>query len=157
MRGVKLSVGAGPQAAPPRLPDAGGLLNALPHPVVVVDAGDDIVFLNAAAEQFLRGSLAGLAGTNLQDLIPHDNPLLALLGKVRKSGNSMTEHGIRLNTPRMGSHLVSVDGAPMAEPPGHVIVMLQEQSIAGKIRTTAICRSDLHQIVDGQGSLPRVL
>lgn len=113
--------------------DGAGLLNALPHPVIVVDAQDDVAFLNVAGEHFLRGSLASLAGTNLQNLIPHDNPVLSLVGKVRKSGNSMTEHGVRLTTPRIGSHRVSVDGAPLADPPGHVILMFQEQTIAGKI------------------------
>jgi len=115
------------------MPDAGALLNALPHPVIVVDGHDDIVFLNAAGEQFLAGSLASLAGTSLQDLIPHDNPLLSLLGKVRKTGNSMTEYGIRLKTPRIGSHWVSVDAAPMGGPAGTVVVMLQAQTIAGRI------------------------
>ncbi len=114
-------------------PDAAALLNALPHPVVVVDRRDDIAYLNAAGEQFLAGSLASLAGTNLQNLIPHDNPLLSLVGKVRKTGNSMTEYGIRLKTPRIGAHWVSVDGAPMGGGSGHVVLMLQEQSIAGKI------------------------
>jgi len=113
--------------------DSAGLLNALPHPVIVVDARDNISFLNAAGEQFLAGSLASLAGTNLQDLIPHDNPLLSLVGKVRKTGNSMTEHGIRLKTPRIGSHRVSVDAAPVGAPAGGVVLMLQAQTIAGKI------------------------
>jgi len=113
--------------------EATAILNSLPDPVLVVDENDNIVFLNGAGEQFLQGSLAALSGTNLQDLIPHDSPLLSLVGKVRKSASSMTEYGIQLSTPRLGKHILSADAAPLVERPAHVVMVLQEQTIAGKI------------------------
>ena len=65
------------------------ILNALAAPVVVIDGQDDVVFVNLAAESFLRASAAALVGVNLQNIIPQDSPVLALVHKVRATGNSM--------------------------------------------------------------------
>jgi two-component system nitrogen regulation sensor histidine kinase GlnL len=114
-------------------PAADAILEALPEPVLVVDDNDDVVYLNGAAESFFSGSLAALYGTNLQLLIPHDSPLLALVAKVRRHGSSMTEHGVQLQTPRIGRHLLSIDAAPLADMPGGVVVSLKEHTMAGKM------------------------
>lgn len=110
------------------------ILNALPEPVIVVDGQDNIVTVNLAGEQFFKASEATLRGQNIQDMIPHDSPLLSLVGKVRRSGSSMTEYGVRLSTPKIGGHHVSIDAAPLGDPgDGHVVLTLQKQSIAEKI------------------------
>jgi len=113
--------------------DVDAILNALPDPLVVVNQIDEIVFVNMAGEQFLQGSRRSLSKLNLQDLIPHDSPLLSLINRARRSNSSMTEYGVRISTPRIGSHMMSIDAAPMAEHPGHMVLAFQEQSIAGKI------------------------
>ena len=118
---------------PPAAPNAEQILHALSDPVLVVDGEDNLVALNAAAEQFFQSSQAVLLGANLQDLIPHDSPILSLASRVRKRGNSMTEYGVRLRTPRIGSVWMSVDAAPIIDKPRHVVLVLQPQSIAGKI------------------------
>ena len=115
------------------VPSADQILNALPDPVLVMDGDDNLVAMNGAAEQFFQSSQVVLLGSNLQDLIPHDSPILSLVARVRKRGNSMTEYGVRLRTPRIGSVWMSVDAAPLADRPRHVVIVLQPQSIAGKI------------------------
>ncbi len=107
------------------------ILNALAAPVVVVDDRDDIVFLNLAAEGFLHGSAAALVGVNLQNIIPHDSPILALVHKVRATGNSMSQYDVHLTTPRIGDHMVTVDGAVLGD--RNVVLTLQTRSIAGRI------------------------
>lgn len=114
-------------------PSAEQILNAVPDPILVVTGEDNIAALNASAESFFQSSQAVLLGSNIQDLIPQDSPILSLVARVRKRGNSMTEHGVRLRTPRVGSVWLSVDAAPIADRPGHVVFVLQPQSIAGKI------------------------
>lgn len=118
---------------PTAAPNAEQILHALPDPVLVVDGEDNLVAMNAAAEQFFQSSQVVLLGSNLQDLIPHDSPILSLAARVRKRGNSMTEYGVRLRTPRIGSVWMSVDAAAIADRPRHVVLVLQPQSIAGKI------------------------
>lgn len=117
----------------PVRPSADSVLDALPEPVLVVDGQDDVVYLNGAAESFFSGSRASLFGTNLQLLIPHDSPLLALVAKVRRTGSSMTEYGVQLQTPRIGKHVLSIDAAPIGDVEQGVVITLKEHTIAGKI------------------------
>jgi two-component system nitrogen regulation sensor histidine kinase GlnL len=109
------------------------ILNALPDPVLVVGSDDRILYANNAAEQLFRASCAYMRERTLSDLIPHDSPVLLLVERVRRGESSMSQHGVRLETPRTGEHLVRVDGAPMAGQTGPVVLTLKEQSIAGKI------------------------
>src|SRR3546814_2647439 len=120
--------------------DSAAILNALPAPVLVVDERDGIVSINPAAEQFFQGSAAVLLGVNLQDLIPHDSPLLALTQRIRRRGYSMSEYGVRIATPRIGQHFVTIDAGPLGDAPGHVVLVLQERTIAGRIDSSLIHR-----------------
>jgi len=122
-----------PVAERPVRPAAEAILDALPEPVLVVDRQDDVAYVNGAAESFFAGSRAALFGQNLQALIPHDSPLLALVAKVRRSQSSMTEYGVQLQTPRIGRHLLSIDAAPLGDVEGGVVITLKEHTIAGKI------------------------
>ena len=120
---------------PPNLPavDGAAVLNALPDPVLVLGSGGEILYVNNAAEQLFQASFAYLKAKTLADLIPHDSPVLLLVERVRRGGSSMSWHAVRLETPRIGEHLVRVDAAPMAENPGAIVLTLQEQSLAGRI------------------------
>ncbi len=112
---------------------AEAILNALLTAVVVIDAEGRVVHVNAAGEQMFRGSAAHLAGTALDELVPADSPLMALVAHVRAEAIEVSEYGVTLDTPRIGRHLVNIRAAPIAEKPGHVVVALQERSIADKI------------------------
>lgn len=114
-------------------PDGSAILNALPDPVLVIGGDDRIVYANNAAELLLRVSLTYMRNRVLADLIPHDSPLLLLVERVRRSQSSMSQHGVRLETPRIGEHLVRIDAAPMVDQPDMVVLAIREQSIAGKI------------------------
>lgn len=98
------------------------VLATVPVPVFVVDEEDGLLFANPAAEQFFQASAATLYTTNLQDFIPHDSPMLSLIHRVRRRGYSMSEYDVALSTPRIGSHTVSIDGAPLAERAGKSVV-----------------------------------
>ncbi|MDH3702822.1 MAG: ATP-binding protein [Alphaproteobacteria bacterium] len=116
------------------------VMSALPIPVVVVDRTDTICQLNPAAEQFFGGSAVTLKGMSLQELIPHDSPLLALVHRIRRRRHRMSETGVRLATPRIGAHVVTIDGAPLGESAEYVILTLHERSIAGRIDQSLLHR-----------------
>lgn len=109
------------------------VLNALATAVVVVDPDGAIVHLNSAAEQFFRGSVQHLRGQRLDNLLPADSPLFALVDQVRGGGNAVSEYGVPLDSPRIGRHFVNIQATPVAERPEWVVVALQERSIADKI------------------------
>lgn len=122
------------------------ILNALPDPVLVVGQEDAILYANNAAEQLFQASLGYLISRSLTDFIPHDSPVLLLVDRVRRSGSSMSQHGVRLETPRIGDHTVRVDAAPMAENPGKIVLSLQRQSIASKIDRSLTHRDSTRSI-----------
>ena len=65
---------------------ADAILNALPHPVVVVAADGKVVDANVAAEAFFEISVPLLRRHHIQDLVPFGSPLLTLIDQVRASG-----------------------------------------------------------------------
>jgi two-component system nitrogen regulation sensor histidine kinase GlnL len=113
--------------------DATAVLAALPDPVLVVDGAGLLIYANAAAEQFFDTSALTLLGAPLAELLPADSPVFALIDSVRGSGHSVSEYDVALETPRLGSHVMTVQAAPVAEDRGEVVVTLQERSIAYKI------------------------
>jgi two-component system nitrogen regulation sensor histidine kinase GlnL len=120
------------QAAGTVLSDA--TMNALPHPVVTVNADDRIVDANVAAEGFFEVSLAVLARHRLHEFVPFGSPLLSLVEQVRARGAAVNEYRVDLGTPRNGGErIVDIHVAPLPEFPGHVVVMLQERTIADKM------------------------
>ena len=113
--------------------DATAVLAALPDPVLVVDGRGNLIYANAAAEQFFDTSTMTMLGAPLVELLPPDSPVFALIDTVRESGHSVSEYGVAVETPRLGAHVVTVQAAPVAEDRGEVVVILQERSIADKI------------------------
>jgi two-component system nitrogen regulation sensor histidine kinase GlnL len=113
---------------------ADAMLHALPHPVIMVAPDGRIADANVAAEQFFEASIPMLRRHMLRDLVPFGSPLLALIEQVRQRGSAVNEYKVDLATPRNpGERLVDLHVAPLPEYDGHVIVMLQERTIADKM------------------------
>ncbi|MCK5623607.1 MAG: PAS domain-containing protein [Alphaproteobacteria bacterium] len=127
-------------------PDGAAVLNALPDPVLVIGPDNSILYANNAAEQLFRYSRSYMRERVLSDLIPHDSPVLLLVDRVRREESTMSQHGVRLETPRIGEHLVRVDGAPMADRSGSVVLTIKEQSVAGKIDRSLTHRDSARSI-----------
>jgi len=113
---------------------ADAVLNALPHPVIVVSPDGKVIDANVAAEAFFEVSISLLRRHLLRDLVPFGSPLLTLIEQVRRRGAAVNEYKVDLGTPRNpGDRLVDLHVAPLPEQPDHVVVMLQERTIADKM------------------------
>jgi two-component system nitrogen regulation sensor histidine kinase GlnL len=113
---------------------ADAVLNALPLPVITVAPDGKIADANAAAEAFFEVSVPLLRRHMLRDLVPFGSPLLALVDQVRSRGAAVNEYKVDLSTPRNpGDRLVDLHVAPLPERQDHVVVMLQERTIADKM------------------------
>ena len=113
---------------------ADAVLNALPHPVIVVSSDGKVVDANVAAESFFEVSAPLLRRHLLRDLVPFGSPLLTLIEQVRKRGAAVNEYKVDLGTPRNpGDRLVDLHVAPLPEQADYVVVMLQERTIADKM------------------------
>lgn len=110
------------------------VVNALPLPVVVVASDGKIIDANVAAEAFFEVSVPVLKRHLLTELIPFGSPLLSLVDQVREHGGAVNEYRVDLSTPRNpGERIVDLYVAPLNERAGHVVVMLQERTIADKM------------------------
>ena len=119
---------------PPPLGAADAVLNALPLPVIIVGSNGRIADANVAAENFFEASVLLLRRQMLRDLVPFGSPLLALVEQVRHRGAAVNEYKVDLSTPRNpGDRLVDLHVAPLPERANHVVVMLQERTIADKM------------------------
>ena len=115
-------------------PSAAIVLNALPHPVIVVAPDGKVLDANAAAEAFFEVSLPLLRRQALRDIVPFGSPLLTLVEQVRGRGAAVNEYKVDLGTPRNpGERLVDLHVAPLPEQLESVVVMLQERTIADKM------------------------
>lgn len=114
--------------------DGEAVLNALPNPVLLVAPDGRIVDANAAAESFFEMSAQFLQRQPLKEVVPFGSPLLPLIDQVRNAGSPVNEFRVDLGTPRIGrDRQVDLHVAPLTERPGHVVVMIQERTMADKM------------------------
>jgi two-component system nitrogen regulation sensor histidine kinase GlnL len=133
---------------PRALPDNQAIFNALPHPIFLVAPDGKIVDANNAAESFFDISTQFLKRQALKELVPFGSPLLALIDQVRASGLPVNEYKVDLGTPRIGGdRQVDLHVAPLGEYPGHIVVMLQERSIADKMDRQLTHRSAARSVI----------
>src|SRR5271169_3859063 len=124
------------------------VLNALPHPVIVISADGKVTDANAAAEAFFEVSVSHLRRHLLRDLVPFGSPLLTLVEQVRARGAAVNEYKVDLGTPRNpGDRLVDLYVAPLPEQPDSVVIMLQERTIADKMDRQLTHRSAARSVI----------
>jgi two-component system nitrogen regulation sensor histidine kinase GlnL len=113
---------------------AGALLDALPHPVVLIDALNHIVEANSAAETFFQSSANVLRRHPIAHFVPFGSPLLALIEQVRERAAPVNEYRVDIGTPRNGAErIVDIYATPVNDPDEGVVIVLQERTIADKL------------------------
>jgi two-component system nitrogen regulation sensor histidine kinase GlnL len=118
------------RASGQRPPDTALILSAMQVPVVLLDRQNRFRFVNHAAEQFLGVSVPQLAQMQLSDLLPADNPLFSLIDQVRQTGVTVSDHDLTLESPRLNKPGITVQGSPLPEEDGAVLLVLQDASAA---------------------------
>ncbi|MDX1710134.1 MAG: ATP-binding protein [Rhodovibrionaceae bacterium] len=129
------------------------IINALADPTLVIDAEDRFAYINQAAEQFFARSAGSLIGRSVSDILPEDSAVLALVRQARTTQSSISQYGITLEGPRIGSHLVSIDVSPITETPGSVVITMQERSIARKLDHQLVHRNAARSVTAMAGML----
>jgi len=110
------------------------IMNALPLPVITVGEEGRILHANSAAEAFFDASLRVMQRGCLKDFVPFGSPIVTLVDEVRQRGSSVSEYRIDIGTPRTGpERIVDVFATPLGDEHHHVVLMLQERTIADKM------------------------
>jgi two-component system nitrogen regulation sensor histidine kinase GlnL len=113
--------------------DTAALLAALPNPVLAIDRGAVVRFVNPATEQFFGTGAAALVGRPLGEFIQPHSALFALAEAVWRSGGSIAEYDVPIAGPRFAARPVTILGAPAGEGPDLVVLTLHERSMADKM------------------------
>ncbi|MHA7772861.1 two-component system sensor histidine kinase NtrB [Roseibium sp. M-1] len=114
--------------------DGPTILDALPHPVLLVAPDGVIESANMAAEIFMRSSVSVLRRHPISDFVPFGSPLLTLIDQVRERRAPVNEYKVDIGSPRIGApKVVDINAAPVSERPGAVVLMFQERTMAEKI------------------------
>ncbi|MEP1930418.1 MAG: nitrogen regulation protein NR(II) [Roseibium sp.] len=114
--------------------DGPTILDALPHPVLLVSPEGVIESANTAAEIFMRSSLSVLRRHPIKDFVPFGSPLLTLIEQVSERGAPVNEYKVDIGSPRIGApKVVDINAAPVSHRPGAVVLMFQERTMAEKI------------------------
>ena len=110
------------------------LVEALPHPLLVIGKGLAIDYVNSAAEDFFQMSAGVLCRHSLPDVVAFGCPLIALVEQVQRNGTTVNEYGVELSSFRFEStKLVDLYGGPVPVGNNAVMVMIQQRSMAQMI------------------------
>jgi len=115
------------------VPEPNVILKSMPHPVILLNRDLVIEYVNDSAEEFFAASSALLLGHPLKEIVAFGSPVIALIEQVFERGVSVNEYGVEIGTPRIGDRLVDIQVTPLAEYPGHVLLLLQARTMAQKM------------------------
>ncbi|MBL8550427.1 MAG: PAS domain-containing protein [Hyphomonadaceae bacterium] len=104
-------------------PDAEHWLEALPAPVLGVDAGERVRFANAAAAELLAGFGRGILGRRLSEIFGAEAPLTLLARRALAAQQTIAETELTLSGPGFSLGRASVAAAPVGE--GFLALVLQ--------------------------------
>jgi two-component system, NtrC family, nitrogen regulation sensor histidine kinase GlnL len=115
------------------LPSLRAIFEALPNPILLLDAEDRICMVNGTTEDFFQTSKAALLRHSLTNIVPFSSPVLQAVQQVRELGGVVNEYAVTVGTPRMGGErIVDLQTAPVTEDPRFVLIMLSRRSMADK-------------------------
>lgn len=104
-------------------PDAERWLEALPAPVLGIDQGERIRFVNAAAAELLAGVGRGLLGRRLSEIFGVDAPLVTLARRGLAGAHGVADSDLILSGPGFALGRASVAAAPVGEH-GYIALVL---------------------------------
>ena len=114
--------------------DFSAMLEAIPNPLLIVSADNEVQFANIAAENFFKASSKSLSRRGLDSIIPQTSPVLSLLDEVRQSQATINEYEVTIGTPRSGGErLTDLQLAPVIDQKGTVLLQILQRSMAQKI------------------------
>lgn len=123
------------------------LIDALPMPMVELDAQNRIVFANPAAEQWFGTARGRLGERTLGEIVAPGSPLVQLVGHARSHGGSVTEYGIELSAGRgRGDRVADIYAAPLADKAGGILLVIQPRAMMDKMKSQLTHRDSVRSV-----------
>jgi len=102
--------------------DEFSVLRALGIPIVVIEADNRIVYVNAASEQFLERGQSSIIGQRLNQIFNKHSPISSLVKQVQISGTSVFEHDIEMSGSRGSSMKGSAHVTPLLDDSDQIVI-----------------------------------
>jgi two-component system nitrogen regulation sensor histidine kinase GlnL len=96
-------------------PDGERWLDALPMPLLGVDSGERVRFINAAASEILSAVGRGLVGRRLGDVFGEDSQIADLVRRALRQDMTLSEADIAVEGPGFSSGRADIWAAPLEE------------------------------------------
>lgn len=128
--------------------NAASILDAIPHPVLMIGPDNKIEYANQASEEFFRSSVAHICRNRIDQYLPFGSPALPLIEQVRREQSGINEYRIDISSPRLGREkVVDIFGAPFPDDPTYVVLQLLPQSAAAKLDRQMTHRSAARTVI----------
>lgn len=137
-----------PQPMRPVTPDAERWIEALPAPVIGIDSGERIRFVNAAAADLLAGVGRGLLGRRLDEIFGSDAPIIALARRALNGASGVAESDVALVGPGFALGRATVAAGPVGEN-GYIALVLTHaprSRIAPPATANSAARTLAHEV-----------
>lgn len=107
------------------------LWGAIPYPAFVLDAGDNIITCNSAAESFAAMSLRQISGKPLANYVGKSSALIEAADQARRGAGTIVLHGIDISWQDRSSAFSTLHVSNL--PDGQILLMLQPRGVAEKM------------------------
>lgn len=133
------------------------VLNSLTDAILTIDGANRFTFANAAAEQLIGSSFPILSRKKLEDIVPFDSPLMALVEQSRHKSAVITEYDVNIGNPKIGDLKIDVHVSRLIADPenlddGSLLIQLQQRTIAQKINQQHTHRNST-RLVSGMAAM----
>ncbi len=137
-----------PHQSRPAMPDAERWIEALPAPVLGIDNGERIRFVNAAAAELLAGVGRGLLGRRLDEIFGPDAPIIALARRALNGSSGVAEADVALVGPGFALGRATVAAGPVGDN-GYIALVLTQSPrsrIAPPATANSAARTLAHEV-----------
>lgn len=118
-------------------PTAKDMLNAAPLAFLLLDAGNHVLFANAAAESLFGLGEDSLQRSKLSALFGEDEAVAALIGRIRRGSGVVVAREMAMKGPLAGL-IVDLQAAQVADHDGHVLLLIEERRLPSVFRGQAL-------------------
>lgn len=129
-------------------PDAERWIEALPAPVIGIDSGERIRFVNAAAADLLAGVGRGLLGRRLDEIFGSDAPIIALARRALNGASGVAEADVALVGPGFALGRATVAAGPVGDN-GYIALVLTQSPrsrVAPPANANSAARTLAHEV-----------
>ncbi|MEN0002244.1 MAG: ATP-binding protein [Pseudomonadota bacterium] len=112
---------------------ANDLWLSLPIPAFLIGPDDEIVDINPAAESFLNTSSKVVRGAPAFDVLAIDAPIDDTMHRARVDQSSLVMNGVDVGSGNKTPVNTIVQLAPMANQPGHVLLLVEPRVLADRL------------------------